>query len=87
MTKLDMPWETRKAEHSSCQPVLTHSESWGGSRLKYLKINQGAALGHKLLEERSSEVQRDIPHSETFPTQSGQQTTPGMLPFVSHAPP
>lgn len=38
--------------------------------MKISQNNQGAALGHKLLEERSSEVQGDIPHSGTFPTHS-----------------
>lgn len=65
-----MPRETRKAGHSSYHPVLTHSECWGGSELRALKIHQGTALGYKLPEESSSEVQGDITHSRTFPTHS-----------------
>lgn len=38
--------------------------------MKISQNNQGAALGHKLLEERSSEAQGDGPHSGTFPTHS-----------------
>lgn len=38
--------------------------------MKVSQNNQGAALGHKLLEERSSEAQGDGPLSGTFPTHS-----------------